>query len=77
MVFLEKIFLIVICFLSWIGWWNFQRIILNMKIILNNGKSRVLPNYQKDLIFLIAEGRGDEVIAEYKRLYDKGTFRIN
>jgi hypothetical protein len=39
---------------------------------LNNGKSRVLPNYQKDLIFLIAEGRGDEVIAEYKRLYDKG-----
>ena len=39
---------------------------------LNNGKSKVLPNYQKDLIFLIAEGRGDEVIAEYKRLYDKG-----
>ena len=39
---------------------------------INNGKSRVLPNYQKDLIFLIAEGRGDEVIAEYKRLYDKG-----
>ena len=39
---------------------------------LNNGKSRVLPNYQKDLIFLIAEGRGDEVIAEYKRLYNKG-----
>lgn len=31
-----------------------------------------LPDYQRELIDMVAKGRGDEIIAEYKRLYDKG-----
>jgi len=31
-----------------------------------------LPDYQRELVDMIAKGRGDEIIAEYKRLYDKG-----
>ena len=37
---------------------------------LDNDK--VLPNYQKDLIFLIADGKADDIIKEYERLYKKG-----
>jgi hypothetical protein len=38
----------------------------------DNNWERKMPEYQKDLIFLIAEGRGDEIVQEYQRLYDKG-----
>ena len=38
----------------------------------DNNWERKMPDYQKDLIFLIAEGRGDEIVQEYQRLYDKG-----
>lgn len=37
-----------------------------------NNKQRKVPNYQRDLIRLIADGRGKELIQEYKRLYNKG-----
>lgn len=40
--------------------------------VRDNGWKRVIPDYQKDLIFMVAEGRGDELIQEYKRLHKKG-----
>lgn len=38
----------------------------------DNDWERVIPDYQRELIKMVSEGRGDEIIAEYKRLYDKG-----
>ena len=38
----------------------------------DNDWKRVIPDYQRDLIFMVADGRGEEIINEYKRLYDKG-----
>lgn len=40
--------------------------------VRDNNWERVIPDYQKDLIFLIADGRSDEVIEQYKILHKKG-----
>lgn len=40
--------------------------------VRDNNWERVIPDYQKDLIFLIADGKGDEVIEQYKLLHKKG-----
>lgn len=38
----------------------------------DNGWERVNPDYQRELVHLIADGKADEVIEEYRRLYKKG-----
>lgn len=40
--------------------------------LLKDSNWKYRPDYQRDLIFLIADGRSDELIQEYKNLYNKG-----